>query len=107
MVQYRRPRDARDKPHHCTYPNCNKAFYVRHSLLRHQTDKHGRAAMRRAGSFWQQQEPHLQESHLQEPHLPELTLQEPHLQDPHLQEPYLQEPHLQKPTPDVNQPTLD
>ena len=46
-MRYRRPSDARDKPHVCNYPNCGKAFYERHSLLRHQTLKHGRAAIRK------------------------------------------------------------
>ncbi|KAI0239078.1 hypothetical protein LSAT2_010143 [Lamellibrachia satsuma] len=61
-MQCRRPRDARDKPHLCTYPNCNKAFYERQSLLRHQTLKHGRASFRRVRVSVQHQTPPLRQS---------------------------------------------
>lgn len=37
-----RPKDSADKEYQCTYPGCSLAFYARRTLLRHQTQKHGR-----------------------------------------------------------------
>lgn len=41
-VGTRRTRYSQDKPWACEYSNCNHSFYERHTLLRHQTLKHGR-----------------------------------------------------------------
>ncbi|KAI0227819.1 hypothetical protein LSAT2_021701 [Lamellibrachia satsuma] len=38
----RRPVAGMDKEFRCNYGDCDKAFYDRHNLLRHQTLKHGR-----------------------------------------------------------------
>ena len=39
----RRTRGSRNKLHRCAYSGCDKTFYMRHTLLRHQTKKHGRS----------------------------------------------------------------
>jgi len=61
MPLIRRSPATRDKPHRCDYPGCDKSFFERQSLLRHQTFKHGRAARRRCRFLQLPQEPGLQQ----------------------------------------------
>lgn len=42
FVSRYRSKNATDKEYHCTYPGCSLSFYARRTLLRHQTQKHGR-----------------------------------------------------------------
>ena len=45
-----RPRDATDKPFTCQHTNCNKSFYEKGKLHRHQRLKHG-GVVRKAGDI--------------------------------------------------------
>jgi len=51
----RRPcSDIDSKSHQCDYPGCDKKFYERRTLLRHQTKKHGRTPTKSAAvcHYW-------------------------------------------------------
>ena len=43
--------NSKEKTQVCDYPGCGRAFFEKHSLLRHKTQKHGRPKTKHQSSF--------------------------------------------------------